>query len=114
MYFQLLITTLFCYLVVCHAAMDDLVDVSTYLLTLQKEQIFSLGLVLGLQITSLNPIRDSFMFLDEMLAAWLQGKDRVNQKGGHTWESLVWGLKHPKVNQTEIAEKIESEKLQVT
>ena len=94
--------------------MDDLVDVSTYLLVLKREQVFSLGLVLGLSIMSLNPIRDSFMFLDEMLAAWLQGKDRVNQLGGHTWESLVRGLRHPRLNQTEIADKIESEKMPVT
>jgi len=90
---------------------DDLVEVSTYLLVLTREQIFSLGLVLGLSITSLNPIRDSFTFLDEMLAAWLQGKDKVNQLGGHTWESLVKGLRHPRLSQTEIADKIESEKV---
>ena len=42
-----------------------------------------------------------------MLVAWLVGKDNVGKRGGHTWLALVRGLRHPKVNQTELASKIE-------
>ena len=90
--------------------MDDLLDVSTYLLVLSKDQISSLGLALGLSITTLQRIRDSYTFLDDMLAAWLMGKDKVGEKGGHTWQSLVEGLRHPRLNQTEIANKIVKER----
>ena len=44
-----------------------------------------------------------------MLTAWLQGKDDVNNKGGHTWSSLVNALRHTSVTQNEIADKIEIE-----
>ena len=58
----------------------------------------------------MDPIKGSETFLDDMLALWLQGKDKVPSKGGHTWRALVNALRHPKVNQTEIASKIEQEK----
>ena len=93
-------------------SVDDLVDVSTCLLTLSREHIFSLGLVLGLSITTLQPIRDSFAFLQEMLSARLVGKDNVGGRGGHTWLALVRGLRHPMVNQTELADRIELERCQ--
>ena len=92
------------------SVLDDLVDISEYLLILDKEQIFSLGLVLGLSFITLEPIRSSRLFLDDMLAAWLQGKDSVSKRGGHTWQALVNGLRHQKVNQTEIASKIQKER----
>ena len=50
-------------------------------------------------------------FLDDMIDAWLQREDQVLKKGKPTWETLVKALRHPKVNQTGIAEKIETEKL---
>ena len=44
-----------------------------------------------------------------MLTAWLQGKDDVNSKGGHTWRALVNALRHTSVTQNETADKIEIE-----
>lgn len=85
-------------------------DISEYLLALNREQIFSLGLVLGLSFTTLEPVRSSHLFLDEMLAAWLQGKDSVGRRGGHTWQALVSGLRHPRLNQTEMASRIEKDR----
>ena len=85
-------------------------DISEYLLVLNKEQIFSLGLVLGLSFTTLEPVRSSRLFLDEMLAAWLQGKDSVSKRGGHTWQALVSALRHPRLHQTEVAANIEKDR----
>jgi len=78
---------------------------------LKKDQIFRLGLVLGLYaVPTLDNIKDSPTFLYDMLTAWLQGQDDVGKRGGHTWESLVKGLRHPSVAQNETADKIHREK----
>lgn len=45
-----------------------------------------------------------------MLTEWLQGKDDVLTRGGHTWRTLVNALRDPQMNQNEIADKIEGEK----
>ena len=50
-------------------------------------------------------------FIDDMIDAWLQKEDQVLKRGVPTWETLVKALRHPKVNQIGIAEKIETEKL---
>ena len=78
-------------------------------MALNQDQIFGLGLVLGLSVATLNRIKDSPLFLDDMLTAWLMGKDMVRKRGGHSWRALVNGLRHRRVNQTEIACKIEQE-----
>ena len=91
--------------------MNDLVDVRDYLNLLKRDQIFELGLVLGLcAVPTLDNLSYTQNFLSGMLAAWLQGMDDVNKKGGHTWRILVNALKNPSVNQTEIADKIQREK----
>ena len=77
---------------------------------LMREQIFRLGLVLGLRIPTLDSMRDSPTFLDDMLVAWLQGQDNVDRRGGHTWRALVKGLRHPSVAQNETADRIQSER----
>ena len=88
-----------------------MVDVSEYLVHLTRDQIHQLGLVLGLhEVPTLDNIRYSPTLLNEMLTAWLQGKDDVLMKGGHTWRTLVNALRHPLVAQNEIADKIEREK----
>ena len=56
-------------------------------------------------------MRDSDTFTDDMIDAWLQKEDQVIKKGKPTWETLVKALRHPKVKQIGIAEKIETEKL---
>ena len=91
--------------------MNDLVDVSVYLNLLKRDQIFELGVVLGLHaVPTLDKLRYTQTFLCDMLAAWLQGMDDVNKRGGHTWKALVNALKRPSVNQTEIADKIQRDK----
>ena len=94
-----------------HAAVGALVDVSEYLMHLNKDQIFQLALVLGLHaVPTLDKIRDTPNFLNDMLAAWLRGQDDVNKRGGHTWGALVKALRHASVTQNEIADKIQREK----
>ena len=94
-----------------HPGIDDLVDIGEYLVNLKKDQIFRLGLVLGLRaVPTLDIIKDSPTFIYDMLTAWLQGQDGVGRRGGHTWGALVKGLKHPTVSQNETADKIEMEK----
>lgn len=94
------------------AGLDELIDVSTYLLAFNPDQVFGLGLALGLSVTTLNPIKNSPTFLDDMLTAWLMGRDAVRKRGGHTWPALVSGLRHARVNQTEIANRVEQERCQ--
>ena len=54
---------------------------------------------------------DSETFIDDMIDAWLQKEDQVLKRGVPTWETLVKALRDPRVNQTGVAEKIETEKL---
>ena len=98
-----------------HPDIDDLIDIGDYLVNLKKDQIFRLGLVLGLRVVpTLDVMKDSPTFLYDMLTAWLQGQDNVGRRGGHTWGALVKGLRHPSVAQNETADKIQSEKCQWT
>ncbi len=93
---------------------SDAYEVSNYLRSLTEDQIFTLGQALGLNNQTMSPFRSSPLFLDEVITRWLQGKDRVMEQGGHTWNTLVKALKEPKVNQNEIAEKVRREKCKDT
>ena len=91
--------------------MNDLQEVSEYLHLLKRNQIVQLGVVLGLcQVPTLDDLNYTGTPLVDMLAAWLQGKDDVNKRGGHSWRALVKALKNPLVKQYEIADKIQKEK----
>ena len=50
-------------------------------------------------------------FRDDMIAAWLQKEDQVTKRGMPTWETLVKALRDRRVNQTGVADKIETEKM---
>ena len=54
-------------------------------------------------------MRDSDTFLDDMIYAWLQKEDQVLKRGVPTWNTLVMALRDRRVNQTEIADRIEAE-----
>ena len=58
-------------------------------------------------------MRDSDTFMEDMIYAWLQREDQVLKRGVPTWNTLVKDLRDPRVNQTEIADRIEAEKLNV-
>ena len=93
-----------------HTAIGDLVDVAGYLLHLGKPEIHSLGLILGLYHPHLKSMRDSETFREDMIAAWLQKEDQVTKMGVPTWENLIKALRHPRINQTGVAERIETDK----
>ena len=93
---------------------DDLVDVTDYLLRLDKPSIFQLGLVLGLSHHRLKGMKNSETFLEDMIEAWLQKVDQVQKRGVPTWQRLVEALRHDRVGQAGIASGIETEKLHNT
>jgi len=93
-----------------HPDIDDPIDICDYLVNLKKDQIFGLGLVLGLcGVPTLDAMKDSPTFLYNMLTAWLQGQDNAGRREGHAWGALLKGLRHPSMAQKETADKIESE-----
>ena len=49
-------------------------------------------------------------FRDDMVAAWLQKEDQVLKQGVPSWKTLVKALRNPRVNQTGVAERIETDK----
>ena len=97
-------------LVLTRIAIDDLDEVTNYLLNLEKTDIHNLGITLGLHFPRLKTMRDSETFRDDMIAAWLQKEDQVTKKGVPTWETLVKALRDRRVNQIGVADKIETDK----
>ena len=93
---------------------EHLLDVTDYLLRIDKPSIYQLGLVLGLSNRRLKGMKDSDTFLEDTIEAWLQKVDQVNKRGVPTWERLVEALRHERVGQTGIASKIETQELHNT
>ena len=83
-------------------------EITDYLLRLDKPSIYHLGVALGFSHHRMKEIKDSETFLDDMIAAWLQ---KVDQVGVPTWQRLVKALRHRRVGQTGIASEIEKDKL---
>ena len=96
-----------CVCVYVYIGKDDLIEITDYLMELDKPRIFSLGLVLGLshqRVTDFKQNCDSNInFLDAVVLHWLQRVDRV---GEVSWPALVTALRHPRLGQTGIAGKI--------
>ena len=95
---------------VIHSVEEDLINITDYLLGLEKIQIYNLGLVLGLKQTKVKALMDSTTFLDDVIAAWLRKEDQVTRKGEPSWTVLINALKHRRVEQTGIADKIAQDK----
>ena len=91
-----------------YAGEENLIEITDYLIELDKTHIYHLGLVLGLSHHRVKGMKDSEMFLDDMIAAWLQKGDQVEVP---TWQRLVKALRHKRVGQTGIASEIENDKL---
>ena len=95
---------------VCAAGEDDLVDITDYLMELDKSHIYNLGLVLGLARRHVNDFKQNcdsnIEFLDAVLLHWLQRVDRV---GEVSWLALVTALRHPRLGQTGIADNISTQ-----
>ena len=85
-----------------------MIEITDYLLELDKTHVYHLGLVLGLSHHRVKQMKDSETFLDDMITAWLH---KVDQVGIPTWQRLVEALRHKRVGQTGIASEIEKDKL---
>ena len=89
---------------------SNLLDITDYLLSMGKADIYNLGLVLGLRQTKLRVLRDSDSFLDDAISAWLRKEHQVTEKGDPSWTVLINALKHPRVDQSGIADNIAKDK----
>ena len=87
-------------------------EISNYLYPLVKQNMYSLGHVMGLDYTKLRHIMDSapVTFNDDVIAAWLRREDNVVTRGAPSWRSLVAALRHPTVGQNGIADAIANDK----
>lgn len=91
-------------------AEKNLLDITDYLLNMEKKHIYHLGLVLGLSQTKVKEMMNSDTFLDDVIAAWLRKEDSVKEKGEPSWTVLIRSLKHRRVSQTGIADTIAKDK----
>ena len=89
---------------------EDLLQITNYLLNMEKYHIYNLGLVMGLAQPKLKTMRDSDTFLDDVIAAWLRKEDNVKKMGEPSWTVLIRALKHPRVMQIGIADNIAKDK----
>ena len=87
---------------------DDFLEITEYLIDLEKTDVYNLGLVLGLSRRKVVAKMESKTFLDDIITAWLQKEDQV--KGEPSWTVLVSALKHRRVGQTGIATTIAKDK----
>ena len=99
-------------IVFCFALLgeEDLLDITDYLLPLEKMHIYNLGLVLGISQRKTKGMMDSSTFLDDIITAWLRREDQVNKKGEPSWTVLVRALEHPRVGHCGISQKIRKQK----
>ena len=87
---------------------DDFLEITEYLIDLEKTDVYNLGLVLGLSRRKVVAKMESKTFLDDIITAWLQKEDQV--KGEPSWTVLVSALKHRRVGKTGIAANIAKDK----
>lgn len=65
-------------------AVEDIVPVATYLSPLMKEEVKTLGMLLGLShSTIMNGYKcsTSIKYLDSIISAWFKREDRVSENG---------------------------------
>ena len=93
-----------------YIAEKNLLEISEYLLNMEKKHIYSLGLVMGLTQIKVKEMMKSETFLDDVIAAWLRKEDNVKEKGEPSWTVLINALKHRRVSQTGIADDIAKDK----
>ena len=92
------------------SASEDFLDITEYLIDLEKTDVYNLGLVLGLSQHKVKAKRDLDTFLDDIITAWLRKEDQVIKRGEPSWSVLITALKHRRVGQTGIATNIAKDK----
>ena len=85
-------------------------EITKYLLDLEKNHIYNLGLELGLVQPKLKDMMNSTTFRDDVITAWVRMEDNVIEMGEPSWEVLASALRQRRVGQTGIARKIERDK----
>ena len=90
---------------------DNHIEITGYLLGLDKTHIYHLGLVLGLSESRVRGMEDSKTFLDDMVVAWLQKVDQVQKRGSPSWLRLAEALRDRTVGQNGIARNILQDKI---
>ena len=90
---------------------EDHTEITNYLTTLDKNNIYKLALVLGLSEHRAKSMINSGTFLDDVVVAWLQKTDQVMKRGVPTWRQLVEALKDKTVGQNGVASTIAKDKL---
>ena len=82
-------------------------DITDYLMNLNKSDIYNLGLVLGIShrrvVNWKENCRSNQEFLDEVVGSWLQKENRVKDV---SWKALVEALRHPRLGHNGIATSI--------
>ena len=105
------ITWLLTFIFLCLALADkDFVEITDYLLDMENKHIYNLGLVLGLARIKVETMKTSDSFLDDVISAWLRKEDHVKEMGEPSWTVLIKALKHRRVGQIGIADKIANDK----
>ena len=89
---------------------EDFLDITEYLVGMEKTDVYNLGLVLGLSQRKVKAKKDLDTFLDDVITAWLRKEDQVIKRGEPSWTVLVNALKHSRVGQTGIASQIAKDK----
>ena len=86
---------------------------SGYLCDLDKQQLKSLGLLLGLSSRTVNNMYDcsATTYRDSIVTAWLRRQDNVLEKGLPSWEALVAALEHKQMRLRGDAGRIRDDKL---
>jgi len=74
-----------------------------------KNDIYNLGITLGLLQPNVKNMRDTDTFRDDVIASWLQKQDNVTKRGEPTWNTLARALRDRRVNKAEVANQIESD-----
>ena len=64
---------------------SDISKVSYYLSQLEKKNMYSLGLAMGLDYVKLKDMMDSVTFKHDVIAAWLRREDNVQTRGAPSW-----------------------------
>ena len=96
-----------------YTELKDIVTVRGYLMDLDKVQIYTLGLILGLHHGTLsnNEGFSKVNYLDDVLTAWLRKQDDVEEKGVPSWATLATALENTQLRQVGIAYRIRKERL---
>jgi len=93
-----------------HSGDEDFLEITGYLMTMERTDVYNLGLVLGLSQHKVKTKKDSDTFLDDVITAWLRREDQVIKRGEPSWTVLVSALKHRRIGQTGIACNIAKDK----